>query len=309
MTQPRRHLAGQVVHLTRRCFQRTNLMRPDTQMNRIGYYETARASVRHGQTIHVAMAMSNHIHQCVSDTTGNRSDYMRDSMREISRARNTHLKRQDATWDGRPFGDTVLMDRDAIERQLVYIVVNPVRAGLVATAEDWPGFKILPRHWGKTLRVKRPKVGYHSENSPEEVEFTPMPPPGYEDMSLEEVRAHFEALIKEAEEEIRRERRGKKVVGVVKICTMDPFSRPKSRSRMGGLSPRFATKDKELMAKAIGIHKQFQAAYQRQRKKWLRGERVTFPCGTVQLRREAPIRCKPPDDEEPGLFEMTCAAA
>ena len=47
-----------------------------------------------------------------------------------------------------------------------------------------------------------------------------------------------------------------------------------------------------------------QDSYQRQRVKWMAGKRATFPCGTVQLRRRAPIRCKPPDDDEPGIFEL-----
>ena len=131
MTQPRRHIAGQVVHLSRRCFQRKFFLRPDSFINRVLFYETARASGRHGQVVHGAMAMSNHIHQISTDTTGERSDYMRDAMREISRARNHNLKRRDSLWDGRPFGDTVLLDRDCIERQLIYLWCNPVEAGLV----------------------------------------------------------------------------------------------------------------------------------------------------------------------------------
>ena len=44
---------------------------------------------------------------------------MCDAMRQISRARNHNLKRRDSLWDGRPFGDTALLDRETIERQLI----------------------------------------------------------------------------------------------------------------------------------------------------------------------------------------------
>ncbi len=303
MTKPRRHIAGQVVHLSRRCFQRKFFLRPDSFINRVLFFETARASKRHGQVIHASMAMSNHIHQISTDTTGERSAYMRDAMREISRARNQNLKRRDSMWDGRPFGDTVLLDRDAIERGLLYVWLNPVRAGLVRRAKDWPGFKILPRHWGKTLQIRKPD-SYYGRNSPEYVEITPLPPPGYGDMSLEEVRDHFEELLREAEEELRKKRGNKKVRGSVRVCRTNPFSCPKTPSRMGTLSPRFATKDGELLSRAKALYMRFQSAYQRQRLKWLNDKPATFPCGTVQLKRCAPIKCKPPDDDEPGLFEL-----
>ena len=313
MTQPRRHIAGQVVHLVRRCFQRRFLLRPDAFINRVIAYEVARASERHGQAIYGVMAMSNHIHQISADTTGERSGYMRDAMREISRARNYNLKRRDSLWDGRPFGDTVLLDRDAIERQLVYLWTNPVAAGLVKRVKDWPGFKILPRHWGKTLWVRRPR-GYHGRKSPEYVKITPLPPPGYEEMTLSEVRRHFERLIREAEEKIHGERKGKRIIGKERVCGTDPFSCPRDLGKdRGGASPRFASKNRVLRERAEGRHQGFQDSYQRQRLKWRNGGRssgsVRFPCGTVQLRKRAPIRCDPPDEDEPGLFVVRSLGA
>lgn len=307
MTQPRRHIAGQVVHISRRCFQRSFFLRPDSTINRVIAYETARASTRHGQAIHAYVGMSNHIHQISTDTRGERSGYMRDAMREISRARNLDLKRRDRMWDGRPFGDTVLLDRDAIERALVYTWLNPVKAGLVRRAEEWPGFKVLPRHWGKPMKIKRPNSRYYGRSAPKEVEFTPAPPPGYDDMSLEEVREHFENLLREAEEEIHHRRRGKKVMGRMRICSTNPHACPRTKAPMRTLRPRFSTLDSELMATAKSLYREFQDTYQSQRERWLKGKRVTFPCGTVQLRRCAPIRCGPVPDDEPGLVELKVA--
>ena len=101
------------------------------------------------------------------------------------------------------------------------------------------GFKILPKHWGKTFKIKRPET-YYGRSSPEYVEITPMPPPGYGNMSLEEVREYFEDLLREAEDEIRKQRRNKKELGPVRVCRTDPFSCPKTPSQMGTLSPRLA---------------------------------------------------------------------
>lgn len=308
MTKLRRHIPGQIVHLNRRCFQRFFLIRPDKWINHVIAYELARYSSEHGQVVHAFMAMSNHIHQISTDTTGERSAFMRDAMREISKARNHDLRREDSLWDNRPFGDTVLLGRETIEQQLLYVWLNPVAAGLVDRVEHWPGFMILPRHWGKTIRIKKPGK-YYGRGSDDVVEFTPMPPPGYENMSLEEVREHFEELLRKAEERMRKKRRRKRILGVYGVLKTCPFSCPRTPSKRGTLRPRFASKNRELLSRAIALYHQFQETYQRQRLKWLSGKRVTFPCGTVQLRHCAPIRCEPPDPDEPGLVTLYCRAA
>ncbi len=90
------------------------------------------------------MAMSNHVHLAVGDTTADRSEFMQDVWFRAHRL----------LLGAGVYGDTVLLDDDCIDNKLLYIWLNPVRAGLVERAEDWPGFKILPRHWGETIRIE-----------------------------------------------------------------------------------------------------------------------------------------------------------
>ncbi|RAL20615.1 hypothetical protein DL240_16420 [Lujinxingia litoralis] len=303
MTRPRRHLKDQVVMLTRRCFERRFFLRPDTTINAIAAYEFARAGQRHGVAIHAVMVMSNHPHLIVTDARGRRSDFMRDALSGIARARNADLGRRSYFWDDRPYCDTVLLERQAQERKLLYTWLNPVRAGLVERAEDWPGFKILPRDWGKPVKVPRPGA-FYGRRSPEFIEFTPQPPPGYEDMSLSEVRAHFEGLLKEAEDEIRAERRRckKRLVGVKRVLAVRPTSHPSTPAPMGQMSPRFASQDPAILSAAIARERAFFNAYARERERWLKGKKgVVFPCGTVWLRRNAPVKCRAPDTHEAGL--------
>jgi hypothetical protein len=66
----------------------------------------------------------------VTDTKGKRSDFMRDAMSGIARARNDDLNRRSFFWDDQPFGDTVLLDRYAFERKLLYTWLNPVVCGV-----------------------------------------------------------------------------------------------------------------------------------------------------------------------------------
>lgn len=304
MTKPRRHLPGQVAMLTRRCSEGRFFLRPDKFITGVVGYEIAKAADKYGQHIYAAMAMSNHTHFGVGDTTAKRSDFMRNVMGGIARARNEDLERSGHFWGPGSYCDTVLLDRDAIERKLLYIWLNPVRAGLVERAEDWPGFKILPKHWGETIRVKRPGK-YYGPKSSKFVEFTPQPPPGYGDMSLEEVRAHFEALLREEEDKLIEQRReaGKTFLGAKEVCAQKPTDSPDTEDFRSPFAPRFATTDAALMGLATAKYRAFCDCYETRRQRWLKGKKgIKFPCGTVQLRRRAPIRCEEPADDEPALF-------
>ena len=304
MTQPRRHIPGQVTMLTRRCLERRYFLRPDDFINDVVAFELGKASNAHSQEVYAAVAMSNHVHFGVGDTNAERSRLMQDSMSGIARARNCDLGRKGPFWGG-TYGDTVLLNKNTIERKLLYIWLNPVRAGLVERAEDWPGFIILPKHWGKKIRIEKPGKFYGRRN-PDVVEFVPQPPPGYQDMALEEARAYFEELIRLAEDEIaaiRKELGLGSVTGADAVCRVDPDDKPTTEEPKRRINPRFATRDKALMASAKASYREFLDEYESQRQRWLQGKPgVAFPCGTVALKRRAPITCKAPKDDEPGLF-------
>lgn len=308
MTKPRRHIAGQVALITRRCSERRYFLRPDDYINDVTPFEIGKAANKYGQHVYAAVAMSNHIHVVLGDTTGDRSKFMQESMSGIARARNCDLERTGHFWEAGNYGDTVLLDRDAIERKLLYLWLNPVQSGLVERAEDWPGFKILPRHWGETIRIEKPGKFYGRSN-PEVVEFVPQPPPGYEDMTLEEVKDHFEERLRTTEDEIAdlRSESGPEYAcrGADAVKKINPHNAPNTPAPFRTMNPRFATSDAELMASAIAEYRAFCDRYETLRQRWMKGtKKLRFPCGTVWMRRCAPIKCKPPDDGEPGLFAI-----
>ena len=306
MTRPRRHLAGQVVALSRRCSNRCCFTRPDGTMNAIAAYAFACAAQSYGIDIHAIMVMSNHVHLIVTDVRGRRSDFMRDAMSAIAKARNADLNRSESLWNASSYGATLLLDRDAEERSVVYTLLNPVAAGLVERVEQWPGYMIRPCDWGKTIKVPKPDV-YFGHKTPEFAAFKPKRPPGFDDMSLDEVRAHFEALLKEGEERLRRERKRekKRVLGVKRVLATNPFSSPSKPAPRGEISPRFASKNAALLIAAIAQHRAFLTAYDQERERWLKGKkRVEFPCGTVWLRRNSPVKCRDPQAPEAGMASM-----
>ena len=57
---------------------------------------------------------------------------------------------------------------------IAYLIANPVKAGAVRYAKDWPGAHTLPTHLGtRVIRVKRPTHYFDPNNAewPEELEL------------------------------------------------------------------------------------------------------------------------------------------
>src|SRR5690625_4986484 len=98
MTKPRRHIAGQVALLTRRCAGKQYLLRPDKYINHVLSFETAKAANNNCIAIYGAMAMSNHIHYVVGDLLAKRSLFMQSAMSGTAKARNHNLKRDGHFW-------------------------------------------------------------------------------------------------------------------------------------------------------------------------------------------------------------------
>ena len=307
MTKPRQHLPGQVVLLTRRTEQRRYFLRPCSHVARVVHYELAKAADQSGLSIHAMMTMSNHPHIVATDHLGERSDFMRDFCAGVARARNRHLNRKGHFWDGQQFGDTVLLDRQAIEEKLLYAWLNPVFGNQVERARHWPGPKILPSDWGKTRVVSAPQDGFYNPKKARMIVFTPQPPPGYGDLTLEEVIEHFETLLREAEDRLiaRRRRAGKRVQGVRGALARDPFDAPSSRGRYGTLNPRFASRNAALMAQALQERRQFHAEYEGANHRWRKGQRdIAFPAGTIRHRKVNNADCLEPSGCEVSVFRV-----
>lgn len=303
MTAPKPHFPGELVMITRRTLGRCFFLRPDRWMDEHFLYFQLHYATMSGVQIPGMMCMSNHPHTIVHDHLGQRTDFMRDFHATLARKRNKDLDRTGKLWDGREPNEVVLVDREATEEKLLYAWTNPVKDGLVKRAKHWPGPKILPDDWGKPMRIERPEgMGDHW---PEYVEFVPMPPPGYDDMDLEEVRDYFNEKLEAREKEIRLERikRGqRRVLGARRARRVDPFDSPKSDAPSGERIPRYAGGSSEVVAAAYAFYRAWRARYVAARETWLAGLRATFPAGTIFLARNAPIECAAMTGDEPGIY-------
>jgi putative transposase len=87
--------------------------------------------------------MSNHVHVLFSPLEKEEGGYhalpsiMHSLKRFTARKANKLLKREGAFWQQESY-DHVVRDQQEWERIVAYILNNPVKAGLVASWDDWP---------------------------------------------------------------------------------------------------------------------------------------------------------------------------
>lgn len=290
MTEPKRHEPGQVAFITQRTTQGIFFLRPGKDTREVVGYFYGHALNEEGLVAHGACTMSNHEHTVISDPHARRSKFMQRFHSGVARVRNKQLGREENLWTSRDPGDTALLDLQVIVDKLVYTFLQPVAANCVETVGEWTGFQILPRDWGKPMRFKRPK--HCSSAMPEYVEFTPQPPPGFEDKPLEEVIAYFERLILEEEDRYRRERTSP-VLGIKYCESLDPFTRPASPSSMHGMNPRFSATNIEALTAAIRRQRQFRQEHLACLRAMQAGRRdVKFPSGTIKMAQVAGVETK-----------------
>ena len=276
--------------ITRRTTQRQYLLknsRDGATKNDIGYL-FALAATRTGQIVSGVLIMSNHYHAVMFDVAARRSKFMQCFHSLTGKVMNKRLQRRESLWSTHAPGDTLLLDTEAVVDALIYTWLNPVVAGLVDRVSEWDHFVILPQHWGKKMRFKRPDY-FTDDSLPEYIEFTPMPPGGFEDTP--ETRTFFETRLREAEDEVLSKRGKKKSLGMKRCYRVSPFATPKKSEPMYKRNPRFKTRNKELASHAIACLRHFWNTYQACRRAFSRGFEVNFPSGTLNLREQFGVPC------------------
>jgi putative transposase len=135
MTAPRQVIPGETCAIFRRISERKFLLRPDKNVNNIIELCFALAAQKKGILLHVLCVMTNHYHLQCTDPEGRRSDFMRDANRMIAQCLNKYWKREEALWSSDKPSVVTLLDPDAQLQNIIYITLNPVRAGVVNHAK------------------------------------------------------------------------------------------------------------------------------------------------------------------------------
>lgn len=287
MTTPRQIFMGTTWLLSRRCSERRFFLRPSKSSRDIFRYALALYAQRYRVQVHAFCVMSNHHHMAITDTLGLLPDFARDFHALVARAMNFALKRDESFWDCESYSAVKLVGAEDVLRKMVYVLANPVEAGLVRRASDWPGLWSDPRLiGGKPVKVRRPEGFFDKDgNMPEVVELQLVPPPAFKD------HASFVELLLESLEVAERlavariEAEGRSFLGIAGVLSQGVDSRPARAEPRFQLNPRVACRDKWKRIETLQRLKEFVSAYKAALAAWRSGVRdALFPPGTWHMR-------------------------
>ena len=236
--------------------------------------------------------LSNHLHLLLVDNHGLLGDFLRDLHRSLTRCINA-LRGRDtgSVWDpaAKPSVQRIL-DADAAISQAAYVCANPVRAGAVARASEWPGLHVDPEDIGTTRTIRRPdwlaSHGFH--DYPDSVELTYVEP---ELVTKVYGEGHFAEAVATEVARIEEEVAAKSAtppLGPEKCCETS-WTRtapdPPSKRRPGQCHPELICSDEDYLYVAISQLQEFRQRYDHALRRYRGGRRRTrFPAGTFAMR-------------------------
>ena len=139
----RRHEPGQLYLVTTRCHQARFFLRPDPQINEAVLEWLTRAQQHFPRLQILAVCvLSNHLHLVVRDQDGELAAWASYFLGHLAVAVNRIRKRRGACFERRYSAEPILDDEALLDR-LIYVIVNPVKAGLSRSASKWPGVVIF----------------------------------------------------------------------------------------------------------------------------------------------------------------------
>lgn len=163
-------------------------LKPDPRVNAIILACLTRAAAIHGIEVMGYVFMGNHFHLLVRAPKCNLSDFMKDFQQWLSVKIKHHHGLLEGIFSSR-FDDVVLLDDAEVFEKLIYILANPVAAGLVDTLENYVGLSSLHGHltdepvvgrWVnqdklRRLRARNPDADDETCVEYHELKLTPLP--------------------------------------------------------------------------------------------------------------------------------------
>lgn len=294
VTPPRQVLAGATYLISRRCSERRFFLRPSRALNEVFLFLLAAAAARYGLLVHAYCVMSNHFHLVVTDPDARLPEFHQYLDGLVARAVNRLIEHRESFWDPESYSAVPLLTAEDILAKCAYVLANPVAAGLVRHAREWPGLWSDPA-WigGEPLAVERPSCFFREAGRvARSAKLVLQRPPGFEDDGS--FREALEAAVRRAEEEAaaRLEREQRSFAGAARVQAQDPHGRPSTVEPRRTLKPRVAARDAGVRREALLRFRSFVDAYREALAAWRTGLRdVLFPPGTWAMRVRHGARC------------------
>ncbi|MBK7534749.1 MAG: hypothetical protein IPI49_05090 [Myxococcales bacterium] len=279
-------LHGKVYMVTRRCTQRTFLLRPDAVANQVFLYCLAYAAQKTGVRVLYAMVMSNHHHAIVHDPDGVLPAFTQELHSLTARALNALRGRWENFWADEQPGQVELVEELDVFDKIAYAAANPVTAQLVEHVEHWPGMHTTAAFFsGQELHVERPAHFFREQGpTPERVVLRLAWPEhlGPVEEARRKVRQRLDDLEALARQQRVSERRA--VLGRAGVRRQDFRSCPNTWEPRRALRPRIAARNRWARVEALQRNRAFQDAYRAALQQWLAGLPAVFPAGTYKMR-------------------------
>jgi REP element-mobilizing transposase RayT len=298
MSLPRQVIPGATTMVSRRCDERRFLLRPDQYVTQVFLFLLAYAARECNILVHGFIVMSNHFHLLVTDPDGLLPVFMERLDSLLARSLNAYWGRWESFFAPDSYDSVRLATPEDCMSKLIYMLTNPVKAGLVDHARRWTGATSVRWHFGETRTFSRPDGQFFGPSSelPAEVSLTLAPLPGYEDKTPKELDALVRERLIARETELRAEFRaeGRPFAGMAEVLRCDPFGHPTTRERRRGMNPRIAGKDPEVRIGAIAELTGFRREHRKARLRYEGGDHsVVFPAGTWLMRVRYGVKCQP----------------
>ncbi|WP_437682233.1 transposase [Sorangium sp. So ce131] len=292
MSQPREIVAGATYMITRRVLRRHLLLRPDAAITQFLVYTLAVSARRYGLQVHAFCAMSTHLHLIVTDVNGVLPGFLQFFHRTVALGTKVLRKWEGSVWDHEKTSVVRLLTRAAVVEKIAYVLANPVAAGLVWHAREWPGAKVDVSEIGRgVLHAARPSAYLNPANPqwPAEVTLPLALPPTIGEDGAEGFRravaAELDRHEAQAHAEVRRQ--GIRCLGAERAGKVSPYERATSFETLRDRNPTFAVgrEQGDAWRVAAAAVRAFRASYRVALKRWCEGVRsAVFPTGTWWMR-------------------------
>jgi len=292
MSQPRQIVAGSTYLITRRVLRRHLLFRPDAAITQLLVYVLAVSAHRFGVQVHALVAMSTHLHLVVTDPHGVLPRFLQYFHRIVALGTKVLRTWEGPVWDPEAPSVVKLLTPAAVVEKIAYVLANPVAAGLVWDAREWPGAKVAVEDIGRgQLSAMRPTVYLDLKNPgwPEQATLPLTVPPTFEPDGADCFRRAVAAELERQQDEARAEvkRQGHRFLGTERVAAVSPYERATSVEALRDRNPTFAVGREQGSAWQVAASavRAFRACYRAALERWRAGVRdAAFPVGTWLMR-------------------------